>query len=283
MADLSWLNVSKEEGSSLGKLENIGGNLFGNLKDWFIEPRDEDIKDLHLHIYGNETMTLTADITDNYVENNVAYQEHIALKPKVFTVSGEIGELTWFKKDEQNSMIEAVEQKFYPVVSFLPPVAKIASSVQEKALKIMGVVDSLDNFATRLWGLLNGDNENTEQKKGYKYLMALWERRVPIDIRTPYGKVSNYVIQSVEFTQADRSVDKSLVKISFKEFKTVIEKRAKVDAKKLQGRRSAQQAAKQNKGTTTGVKLDYTECKPGSIFVDDETGRAVVVGGIGRQ
>lgn len=283
MTDLSWLNTLPDYDSTKSKMMESVENIYDKAKDWLIEPRDEDIKDLHLHIYGNETMTLTADITDNYVENNIAYQEHIALKPKVFTISGEVGELTWFRKDESNSFIEAVEQKLYPVVSFLPPVAKIASAAQDKALKIMGVVDSLDNFANRFWGLLSADNVNTEQKKCFQYLMVLWQRRVPIDIKTPYGKISNYVIQSVEFTQPDRTVDKSQVKISFKEFKTVIEKRSRVDAKKLQGRRSAQQASKQNKGTTSGVKLDYTECKPGSIFVDDETNRVIVVGGVGGK
>lgn len=285
MADLSWLKSLQDFGSDFGadKAQTSLENIVNRAKDWLIEPRDEDIKDLHLHIYGNETMTLTADVTDNYVENNVAYQEHIALKPKVFTVSGEVGELTWFKKDEKNSVTDAVAQKLAPVVSFLPPLSKSASAIQDKALKIIGVVDSLDNFVDRLWGLLSADDVNTEQKKCFKYLMVLWQRRVPIDIKTPYGKISNYVIQSVEFTQQERSVDKSQVKISFKEFKTVIEKRSRVDLKKLQGRSSAQQAAKQNKGTTSGVKLSYTECKPGSIFVDDETKRVVVVGGIGGK
>ena len=147
------------------------------------------------------------------------------------------------------------------MTAFLPPISKQASAIQDKALKIMSVVDSVDNFANRVWGLLSNDDVDTEQKKSYKYLMSLWQRRVPIDIKTPYGKIQNYVIQSVEFTQPDRTVDKSQVKISFKEFKTVIEKRAKVSLSKLQGRSSAQQAKKQNKGTTTGVTLSPTDCK----------------------
>lgn len=281
MADLSWLKTLQDYGSTWGdKAQTSVENIFYTAKEWLIEPRDEDIKDLHLHIYGNETMTLTADVTDNYVENNVAYQEHIALKPKVFTVSGEVGELTWFRNDEANSVTGSVAQKLTPIVSFFPPISKSASSIQDKAMKIMGVVDSLDNFANRVWDFLSNDDVNTEQKKVYKYLMTLWQRRVPIDIKTPYGKISNYVIQSVEFTQPDRTVDKSQVKISFKEFKTVIEKRVRVDKKKLQGRKSAQQAAKQNKGTTSGISLNYSDCKVGSLYVDNETGRCVVVGGI---
>lgn len=281
MADLSWLKTLQDYGETWAdKAQTSLENVVGTISDWFIEPREDELTDIRLHIYGTETMSLNADVTDYYVENNIAYQDHIALKPKVFTISGEVGELTWFRNEKVNSIIYAVEQKLYPVVSFLPPISKQASAIQSKALKIMGVVDSLDNFANRVWGLLSNDDVDTEQKKSYKYLMSLWQRRVPVDITTPYGRIKNYVIQSIEFTQPDRTVDKSQIKISFKEFKTVIEKRSRVDQKKLQGRKSAQQAAKQNKGTTTGVTLDYVECKPGSIFYDKEIGRSVVVGGI---
>lgn len=271
MVDIAWLQDLQKYGNTWAEkaqtsLENILGDN-SRLQEWFLEPRDEEICDLKLHIYGTETMTLTADVTDYYVENNIAYQEHIALKPKVFVVSGEIGELTWFRKDQDESVFwgseqfGAVVQKLTPVVAFVPPIAKQATAIQDKALKIMDLIDSFDNFANRVLNLLSDDSVNTEQKKSYKYLMALWQRRVPINIRTPYGKIENYVIQSVEFTQPDRTSDKSQVKISFKEFKTVIEKRAKVDKKKLQGRRSAQQAKKQNKGTTTGATMDKLDCK----------------------
>lgn len=280
MTDLSWLKTLQDYGTKFGKLQTSWENIKSDISDWWLEPKDEDIKDLKLHIYGTETMSLTADVTDNYVESNIAYQDHIALKPRVFTIIGEVGELTWFKKDEVNSVMYAVPQKLVPVVSFLPPISKQASSIQDKALKIIGVLDSIDNFANRIWGLLSNDDVDTEQKKSYKYLMALWQMRTPIDINTPYGKIKNYVIQNIEFTQPDRTVDKSQIKISLKEFKTVIEKRSRVDPKKLQGRKSAQQAVKQSKGTTTGASLSYTECKPGSVFVDSETGRTVVVGGI---
>ena len=269
MADLSYLQSLQqyEPSNLLGKFKASGENIWGNIKDWFIEPRDSEIKDMRLHIYGTETMNLQADITDYYVENNIAYQDHIALKPKVFTLSGEVGELTWFRKDEDNTLfsgfglLSAVEQKLQPVVAFLPPISKQASAIQEKALKIMNVVDSIDNFANRVIGLLSNEDVDTEQKKSYKYLTTLWQMRQPIDIRTPYGKMKNYVIQNIEFTQPDRTKDKSTVKISFKEFKTVIEKRSLFDKLKLQGRSSAQQLAKQSKGTTSGVTMEKVDCK----------------------
>ena len=284
MSDLSWLK--KLQGEDYGdvwgdRTQTALTNIIGNdlLNDWILQPRDDTTTELKLHIYGAESMNLQADITDNYVESNVAFQEHIALKPKVFTVSGEVGEVVWYKNDTVESEIYAVEQKLNPVVSFLPPISKQASSIQDKALKIMSVVDSIDNFANRVWNLLSKEDVDTEQKKSYKYLMVLWQAREPINIKTPFGNLKSYVIQNIEFTQPDRTVDKSQVKISFKEFKVVKEKVTKFNKTKYQNRKAAQMGQKQSKGTTTGVKLDYVECKPGSIFVDEATKMCVRVGG----
>lgn len=260
MADLSWLK-GLQEVNGFNKLGVSKDNLIGRAKEWLLEPKNEELKDLHLHIYGTETMSLTADITDNFVESNIAYQDHIALKPKVFTLSGEVGELTWFRNDMSESVTLAVEQKLQPVVAFLPPISKQASSLQDKALKIMGIVDSIDNFANRIWSMLSKDDVDTEQKKEYKYLMTLWMNREPIDIRTPFGKIHNYVIQNIEFTQPDRTKDKSQIKISFKEFRVVKEKVRSFDSKKYMARKAAQMGQKQSKGTTTGIKLEPLDCK----------------------
>ena len=73
MADLSWLHSLQEFGENWGdKAQTSLENIVNDVKDWFIEPHDSEIKDLHLHIRGTETMSLNADVTDYYVENNIA-------------------------------------------------------------------------------------------------------------------------------------------------------------------------------------------------------------------
>lgn len=262
--DNEYLKKLQNYNGISGKLSASLNNVWENVVDWVrFEPKDSNITALHLQIAGNESMSLQADITDNYVENNIAYQDHIALKPMVYTLEGEVGELTWYKNDPQNSMIGAVAQKLAPVVSFAPSVCKSASTVQDKAMKIIGVVDSLDNAFSRFWGFLSNDDVNTEQKKVFKYLQALWASRTPINIKTPWKKLENYVIQNVEFSQSDRTVDKSKIKISFKEFKTTASRVGSFDANKYMGRGSAQNAELQNKGITSGIGLDITMCKKG--------------------
>lgn len=284
MTDLSWLQKLQAGygDTAFDRLKNAVSNVaIGDLlQDWILQPKGDKITELKLHIYGAETIQLNAEITDNYVESNIAYQDHIALKPKIFTVSGEVGELTWYKNDSVESVIEAIPQKLVPVVSFLPSITKKAQQITDKAMKIIGVVDSLDNFSNRVWQLLSNEDVDTEQKKSCAYLSLLWGNREPINIKTPFGTLNNYVIQNVEFTQPERTQDKSQVKISFKEFRIVNEKYGEFNLNKYQSRASAQKTSKKSKGKTSGVKLNYNECKPGSIFVDDSSMMCRIVGGV---
>lgn len=239
-------------------------NIINEGIDWLFQPRDDSIHSLKFHVYGTESMNLQADVTDNYTENNIAYQDHIALKPRVYTVSGEVGELTWFKNDEENSIIGAVAQKLQPVVAFLPPISKQAKVAQDKALKILDLVDSLDNFATRTINSFGFNDQNpalTEQQKSYNYLLKLWADRKPINIITPWSKLSNFVIQNIEFTQPERTKDKSQVKISLKEFREVKTKRVGFNLENYQSRAFQQKAEKVVNGYTTGTKFTAGMCK----------------------
>lgn len=241
-------------------------NLWNEAVDWLIQPRDDSLHSLKFHVYGTESINLQADVTDNYTESNIAYQDHIALKPRVYTVTGEVGELTWFKNDEENSIIGAVAQKLQPIVAFLPPVSKQAQSAQDKALKVLDLVDSIDNFATRTINSFTEYDDKTgaltEQQKSYRYLVQLWANRKPINIVTPWTKLSNFIIQNVEFTQPDRTRDKTQVKISLKEFRQVKTKRVAFDKGNYQLRAFEQKAEKTVNGYTTGTELKGMSMKP---------------------
>lgn len=268
--DTDWLRKLQGFDNWADKLSISGANIVnrgfewakGKILDYIIEePKNENTQALHLQIFGNESISCQADITDNFVESNVAYQDHIALKPIIYTLEGEVGELAWYRNDSMSSVLDAVAQKLEPIVSFNQTLSKKAASVQRKALKIIGVIDSLDNAVSRVWGFLSNDDVNTEQKKVFKYLLYLWLNRKPINVKTPWGNLANYVIQNIEVSQSDRTVDKSKIKISFKEFKETSTKKTKFDLKKYMGRGSAQNAELVSKGTTNGIEMTSGMCK----------------------
>lgn len=253
--------------NNFGKKNSFSGeNFVQNFQksfeeEYLIEPQDGTLRPLKLQIIGNESISMSSDITDNYVENNVALQDHISIKPMIYTVEGEVGELIWYSKNGSNDVLGNVANKLYPIASFSQTLSKGAARVQNTALKVLGVIDSIDNYVTRMWNFFENNESDTEQKKVYKYLLMLWQARTPINIKTPWSNLSNFVIQNIEISQPDRTVEKSKIRISFKEFKTVKRKKTSFDINKYLGRGSAQNAELTNKGTTTGITATEQMCK----------------------
>lgn len=180
------------------------------------QPKDEiKYEELGFDIIGEETLTMNSDVTDYYVEGNISYQDQISLKPIEYKISGEVGELVYYKKDETNSLLEAVPEKLTAIASFIPPTTKSVNQIRNKTIKIANFVNSLDNIANRL-GKLN-ETEN-KQQQAVRKLYNYWKNRIPINIRTAWRNLENYVITDLSFTQGN-TVDKTKISITFKEFR----------------------------------------------------------------
>lgn len=221
------------------------------VKTYFIKPKGADDY-IFMDIIGEQKMKLESDVSDHFVESNVAYQDQISLKPMYFTVSGEVGELVYYQTDKVQTNVGYVAQKLTNVASFLPSVSKTFNQARDKVLKALQWVDTADNLYTRL-SHLNPDAN--KQQKAYLYLLSWWQQRTPIDVvESPWNTLQNYVITNVEFTQPKDTVDKSYITITFKEFRTTDLKVTKFDAKKYQGRAGFQKAPNVEQGQTTGRK-----------------------------
>lgn len=227
----------------------------------WIKEKNGDAVSLKLDIIGNETITAGSDVTDNYVENNVSYQDHITRKPMIYTLEGEVGEVTYYNKDASNSLVFGLTTKLVPLTTFAPSVSKKMYSVMDKTTKLLNLVDSVDNFVTK-WVKLFKNQGNDLQSNAFCYLLSLWYIRKPITIQTPWRKLSGYVITNIEFNQPRETRDKTKIKISFKEFREVSKMSVKFDPNKLFGRAQAQKSDLQDLGQTTGTTFTKNMCKP---------------------
>lgn len=224
---------------------------YKELKEFFIEPVDDSLQPLKIDIIGSESLTLSSDVTDYYSEMNYFYNDQISIKPRVYTLEGEVGELVWYKKDADNSVIGAWVGKLTPIVSFLPSVSKKTLPLVDKALKIGGWIDSIDNIVNRLVSQFNQADINFQQKE-YRYLAALWKARVPINVICPWQKLESFVISNIELTQPRNTKDKTLIKMTLKEFRTTSFKTTKIDVSKIQSRLQDQKAEVVDRGRTAG-------------------------------
>lgn len=233
---------------------------FNNIKDSIKEHISEyvitgslgkGVTDLKLDIVGEETLSFDSDVTDHYVESNIAYQDQISLKPKIYTINGEVGELVWYQKDVSNQLFGQVAQRLEGVISFLPIRSKSFNQAKKAVMKAAQWVDTIDNAVTKLKNLVPS---KTNQQKAYEMLLQLRDARKPINIKTPWGVLENYVITECRITQPKETKDKSQITISFKEFRTVsLNKTVPFDRSKYYGNAAFENQPMENNGKTSGT------------------------------
>lgn len=233
---------------------------FNNIKDSIKEHISEyvitgslgkEVTDLKLDIVGEETLSFDSDVTDHYVESNIAYQDQISLKPKIYTINGEVGELVWYQKDVSNQLFGQVAQRLEGVISFLPIRSKSFNQAKKAVMKAAQWVDTIDNAVTKLKNLVPS---KTNQQKAYEMLLQLRDARKPINIKTPWGVLENYVITECKITQPKETKDKSQITISFKEFRTVsLNKTVPFDRSKYYGNAAFENQPMENNGKTSGT------------------------------
>lgn len=239
-----------------GKLEGHKG-IVNDLRSFLgIEFEDEDAAGLikiNLDIVGDETIVFENDVTDNYVESNVAYQDHISVKPFTYTVRGTVGDLVYYKNNNKESFLEAVPEKLTTIASFIPSTTKKVNSIRNKAIKISNFVNSIDNFSKRFSKL----SEGSLQAKAVEELILLREERKPIKIRCAWFNLSNVVITRLEVSQDKESIDKTDILISFKQLRVARLGNSIFNINDYQGIDKQQRSPQKESGQTNGVEREF--------------------------
>lgn len=225
--------------------------LKNHFNEYFITgDAGKGIVNLKLDIVGDESLTADSDVTDHYVESNIAYQDQISIKPKVYTINGEVGELVWYQKDPISQTYGQVAQRLEGVVSFLPIRSRGFNQIKKKAMKVFQWIDTASNAVSKLANLTDIGNN---QQQAYMRLVEFRDARVPITIKSPWGVLQDYVITSLKLTQPKETKDKSLISITFKEFRTTRVSTVKFDPQKYQGNAAFENQPKVDNGQTDGT------------------------------
>ena len=165
------------------------------------------------HIVSDEVITLQSDITDHYVETNTARQDHIALKPKKFTVSGYIGEQNDVVTSSALQTAKKVLNKLN-VMSYYTPELTIAA---QRAYNLASQSYSLFEKVVTAYQVANGVTVQTKQEKAYSDLEKYWNQRMLFFVATPFGQFSDMAIESLTATQSENSKHIADFSITFKQ------------------------------------------------------------------
>lgn len=181
---------------------------------------------------GEETLDITSDITDHYVENNSAIQDQISLKPEIYTVEGFVGELNDIAPAPLQYLKVAAE-KLTTVSAYVPQVSTTALLAYANALQAYQVAQAVKNNATAAWASINGGGTNggisvingggieerpnqNKQQQYFQQLYSYQRKRTLFTIQTPWAIFQDMAIQSLKAVQgADTRVITDF-KITFK-------------------------------------------------------------------
>lgn len=171
-------------------------------------------------VLGDEEIELSSEITDHYVEENYAVQDHIALRPRRFTVRGYVGELADIFPNAAISVLTNV-QSLGTLEAFLPAFTAQASRVYGNLAAEASKIGQVINQAKNVYDIFTQKNtSSTKQQQAYDYFNSMWENRELCTVETPYAVLKDMAIENVRVRQRDESRFVSDFSVTFKMIRT---------------------------------------------------------------
>lgn len=220
----------------------------------------------------NDEINLSSNITDHYVENNTAIQDHIALAPEEISVRGVIAELTYVPSNTNTEFTVPISDPLVTISDFLPELttAQTETDAQTQAAStreseaITSPKSRWGMVATRYGTEIGTQNFPTaKQSRGYNYFDQLWRGRQLCTVETPWGFWTNMAISKVAFIQEAKSRYVSNVAITFKKMRFAQDITVRVG--QLAGRAASQRSDTTQNGTAG--KESVTTAKKQSLAI----------------
>lgn len=175
------------------------------------------------NIVTDDAVDLESEITDHFIENNTAIQDHIALKPEIISVRGLVAELAGIQPTQGN--ISQQTNALPEIPGYLPEFTDgvVQTMVQmeiEPERQQAAISDSQS-----LFGYYNSrspqEPNQTKQSYVFGYFYQLWKGRQLFSVETPWGIWNNMAIMSLNATQGEDTRTVSDIRIQFKRISKV--------------------------------------------------------------
>lgn len=172
---------------------------------------------------NTSSLSLASQITTHYTEDNYHINDHWALEPVKFTLTGLIGEVIYRPSKNWSNKAEKAFIDYLKPLSIISPTfdnytqsaINITNAVEEsyrryeniakKALRTIGISESV---------------KSTNQEFVISQLETLRENRQLVTIHTPYGKYSDMAIVAINANQENSKYQSSL-EIQLQKWRTV--------------------------------------------------------------
>lgn len=238
----------------------------------------------------DETSTVEAAITDNFVETNHAVQDHIAIKPRIYRLRGCVGEVVYKGSSE---WLEAITTKInsHPVLqktlNNLKPIASISGIVSNATQTAINLVNQLESSYNRYKKMIENNYIQAKQRqltdKMQESIVAdlnrVLELRLPVNLKglkfehiltagDNYKRL--YYLQSVSAHQGNNNFITD-IEVTIKEFRIATTKVVDVDKNQYGALvpSKIEEAQENNLGAvkTQNIDTDKAELAPGTKLI----------------
>lgn len=238
---------------------NVKGYLQNLTNKFFMRPKNaEGIAGWVFDIEGETNASISAEITDHYVEDNTAIQDHIAIRPLKIHLRGYVGELTYKQTAGFSAVINAIQSRLTSVPAYLGPLTPGGiKNVQRALTKVTSVINQANqiyNKTKNIYGFFANSNPHpTKQEKAFSHFMASMNSRTAMVITTPYGTFDNMIIENVAMIQDESTKSWSDISIILKQLNVIPIHPASAD--KNITRNASQKSSRFKKGITKGLAV----------------------------
>lgn len=195
-----------------------------------------NVPSLLFHIKGEEQANLKSSITDHFVEDNTAINDHISLLPESIVVQGFIGELNNITPDALFALRVAAE-KLTIISAFTPSLSLSAIRAYQIAEQLYRTAENAKAAGVASWnsianartgstagqtnvigssGLMTDNGSQTKQQKAFQQIYGYWRNRTLFKVQTPWAIFENMAIEDAVAIQDETTNMITDFKIQFK-------------------------------------------------------------------
>lgn len=236
--------------------ENLLSKIRSGYNKYIVRPfLDFGLAGFVFDVEGDVSIEQKADITDHYIEDNSAIQDHMAVRPISVKLTNYIGEVAGQRKNEVATTTADVIQKLSILNEYLPEVTGAVSQLRNNIDNGFSSFDDAVDDTSDIWRLVKDLNPTaSEQQKAYLFFNSLMEKRILVSLQTPYAFFTEMAIENITSKQNEDNEQITDFSITLKKIRKASTQTVAFDASKYQGRLKQQASNVVNKGKANGDK-----------------------------
>lgn len=211
---------------------------------------------------GDDTVDMSNDVTDHYLEDNMAVQDHIGTRPITVTMRGLISELTLAQSvvNTISTLLSTVENNLSRAPAYLGTYSPgttqtmLAAITQAQSLAIQ-VEQAAARAAQIASFFFPGPTQLNRLQAGYAELNALYKAGTLFDVFTPFESFKNMAIVSIRATQPEKSRTIADITVTMKQLRFVQAISTSAYQGQYGGNAASNWQSPTSSGTTTGLPV----------------------------